>query len=385
MKHLMRSALLVLGLSGSAAAEPTPRHVDVFTSGREGYHTFRIPATATNPDGSLIAVVEGRKHNRSDPGHNDNDIDLVYKRSTDGGRSWSDLQVLDDPGDRWSACNPAAVVDRVTRQLWVFNCRTRPGRSSSTARPGTDDAQAWARYSKDNGLTWSKPVDLTQTARDVENWGSSFFGPGGAIQDRRGRLIVPLSRTTGRRDATGKVVGGPWNAFVIYSEDHGRSWKRGGLLPKREWGNENQLVELADGRILMDVRQNAGPNRWRATSGDGGKTWVLPRSGPEVTRVACAIERYTLAAAGDDRNRILWTGPKGPGRKRLVVRISYDEGRTFTNERVISEEPAAYSDLTVLEDKSVGVLWERGGYRAITFTRLDRGFLEPSASAPPSK
>ena len=78
------------------------------------------------------------------------------------------------------------------------------------------------------------------------------------------------------------------------------------------------------------------------------------------------------------RNPILWTAPKGPGRNKLIVRTTYDEGRTFTNERLISDEPAAYSDLTVLEDKSVGVLWERGNYRFITFTRLDREFLGPA-------
>ena len=89
--------------------------------------------------------------------------------------------------------------------------------------------------------------------------------------------------------------------------------------------------------------------------------------------MCCAIERYTLKASGDDRNRILWTGPKGPGRAKLVIRVSYDEAATFANERLISAEPAAYSDLTVLKDKTVGVLWERGEYKFITFTRLDAG------------
>ena len=97
-----------------------------------------------------------------------------------------------------------------------------------------------------------------------------------------------------------------------------------------------------------------------------------------MTPVCCAIERYTLKSAGDDRDRILWTGPLGPGRNKLVVRTSYDEGQTFPSERLISDEPAAYSDLTVLKDKTVGVLWERGNYRFLTFTRLDREFLEPS-------
>jgi sialidase-1 len=93
--------------------------------------------------------------------------------------------------------------------------------------------------------------------------------------------------------------------------------------------------------------------------------------------VCCAIERYTLKRSGDDRNRILWTGPKGPGRAKLVIHVSYDEADTFSNERPISEGPAAYSDLTVLKDKTIGVLWERGDYKFITFTRLTRDFLEP--------
>jgi hypothetical protein len=98
----------------------------------------------------------------------------------------------------------------------------------------------------------------------------------------------------------------------------------------------------------------------------------------------CAIERFTLQAGGDDRNRLLWTGPKGPERRRLAICTSYDEGKTFTNERPISDHYAAYSDLKVLKDKTVGILWERGveqGYQFITFTRLNREWLETSAAA----
>ncbi len=358
----------------ASAQEAT--HVDVFTSGQEGYFAFRIPAIEAAPDGSLIAFAEGRKYNRSDPGHAGNDIDLVCKRSSDGGKTWSALKVLDDPGEKWSACNPTTVVDRKTGQLWVFYCRTRPDRSSNTARPGSDDAQNWARFSKDSGATWSEPIDLTAAARDVERWGGSFYGPGGAIQDRQGRLIVPLSRTTGKKDSSGKISRGPWNAFAIFSADHGRTWKRGALVPEDDWGSENQLVELADGRLLIDVRQNKGPHRWLATSQDGGLSWSKPRPGQTVTAVACAIERWTLKASGADRDRLIWTGPKGPGRMNLVARISYDEGQSFTIERLIAEGPAAYSDLTILKDGSVGVLWERGDYRWLTFTRFDRRFLE---------
>ncbi len=136
-------------------------------------------------------------------------------------------------------------------------------------------------------------------------------------------------------------------------------------------GIGNSLVELKDGSLLTNDGR---------TSQDGGKTWSAPQPGNKVSPVCCAIERYTLRSAGDDRDRILWTGPKGPERKNLVVRVSYDEGQTFSNERPISDQYAAYSDLTILKDKTIGVLWERGvkqGYEFITFTRFDLEFLEP--------
>jgi sialidase-1 len=365
-------ALLVLvAASGAAAGEPALTHVDVFKSGTQGYHTFRIPAIETAADGSLVALAEARKHSQADPGFGKQDIDLVVKRSTDGGRTWSAMQVVEDPGELWSAANPATVVDRPSGRIWLFYIRSKPGRSTGTARPGTGDMQNLARFSDDNGVTWSEPVDLTAVARDVgekRHWRASVIGPGGAIQTSRGRLIAPVWKVT------------PYAVFAVYSDDHGRTWQRGQMVPGDNLGNENQLVELADGRVLMDVRQTSGPHRWLATSTDGGRTWSRPRPGAEVTPVACAIERCTLKSAGDDRNRIVWTGPKGPGRTNLVARISYDEGQTFTGERLIYEGHAAYSDLTILKDKTVGVLWERGaqrGHEFITFTQLNREFLEP--------
>jgi sialidase-1 len=116
-----------------------------------------------------------------------------------------------------------------------------------------------------------------------------------------------------------------------------------------------------------------------AVSNDGGKTWSEPRQAVTVSPVACAVERYSLQSSGSDRDRLLWTGPKGPGRLNLVIRVSHDEGQTFPVERPVSEGYAAYSDLTILKDKSVGILWERGvqeGYQFITFTRVARMFLE---------
>jgi len=369
--QLIFCILLAVTSYASRCAQPEIRHADVFTSGLDGYHSYRIPAIETAPDGSQLAFAEARRYNRADPGMEENDIDLVMKRSSDGGMTWSSMKVIEDPGERWSAANPATVVDKTNGRIWLFYVRSKPGRSSVTARAGTEDMQTLARTSGDNGVTWSEPIDLTKAARDMSdpNWRVSVVGPGGPIQDRRGRLIAPAWK----RDPPG--------VFAILSADHGRTWQRGQMVPGTQGGNENQLVELSDGRVLMDFRQDSGPQRWRAVSNDGGKTWSEPREAVTVSPVACAVERYRLRSAGRDRDRLLWTGPKGPGRLNLVIRVSHDEGQTFPVERPVSEGYAAYSDLTILKDKSAGILWERGvqqGYQFITFTRVTGMFLEPA-------
>jgi sialidase-1 len=357
--------LFTASLTATACGDQALKHVDVFVSGKDGYAAYRIPAIVTTPNGAILAFAEARKHNLSDPGGKGQEIDLVLKRSTDGGATWSPMKVVEHSGELWSSANPCTVVDRSNSRVWVFYLRCRPGRGTAGARPGTDDVANLARWSDDNGSTWSEPIDQTTVARDMADgrWRISVPGPGSAIQDRKGRLIVPMWRFS------------PWDAFVLISEDHGRTWQRGACVPGLKGGDEDQVVELADGRILLDIRQQTGPHRWVATSSDGGRTWTGPRPGQTVTPVCCAIQRYTLKSAGEDGDRVVWTGPLGPGRNKLVVRVSCDEAQTFRVERLISPEPSAYSALTLLNDKSVGVLWERGNYRLISFTRLDRKWV----------
>lgn len=352
-----------------AGGDEFPQSTDVYTSGEDGYFAYRIPAVATSSEGTLLALAEARKNNLSDPGGQGQEIHLVVKRSEDAGRSWSEMQVIENAGELWSAANPSVVVDRDTGRIWVIYVRCKPGRGTHAARPGTDDAQTRARYSDDDGRTWSESIDLTAIARDMDDphWNISVPGPGGAIQTSQGRLVIPCWRYP------------PFSNFVLYSDDHGQTWKRGKQVPGDQQGDECQVVELADGRLLMDIRQH-GPHRWLSESDDGGITWSEPRPGPEVTPVMCAIERFTPRDDSGGRNRIVWTAPRGPGRQDLTIWTSYDEGRTFQNPRLIYEGPSAYSDLTTLADGTVGILWERGedrGYQFITFTRVDLSFLEP--------
>ena len=364
--HKLKIAFVAIIASVSLNAAPKP--VDVFVSGTDGYFGYRIPAIETSADGSLLAFAEGRKNNMADPGFPKQTVDLVTKRSTNNGASWSTLKVIEAPGELWTAGNPVPILDRETKRVWLLYLRNKPERSAvKTARPGTDDIQLGARWSDDNGVSWSDRIDLTSVSRDLNstNWKSTVVGPAGGIQDRKGRLLA----------SAWKLL--PWQNFAIFSDDHGKTWQRGGFVPGEEGGDESQLVELADGRILMDTRQGGkGTHRWFSTSSDEGKTWSKRRPGLEVSPVCCAIKRWTLESAGDDKNRILWTGPRGPGRSNLVARVSYDECETFGPEHMLNEGPAAYSSITLLKDKSAGVLFEREKYHLISFVTLPRGSLD---------
>ncbi|MCC6539655.1 MAG: exo-alpha-sialidase [Bryobacterales bacterium] len=377
----MRIFLFPLLAALAASAQPV-EHIDVFRAGEGGYHSYRIPTIVTAADGALVVFAEARKDNRGDPGYGD--IDLVARRSTDRGKTWSAMQLVDDPGVKWSASNPTPVLDRNTRRLWLLYNRWEPGHGTLSSMPGTMNNQVWARWSDDHGRTWSQPKDLTRQARDVERWGAVFLGPGGAIQTRTGRLIVPAAMKFDKAFSVMTAVNGAdvsintMRAYTLYSDDRGETWKRGALVDALT--NENQLVELADGAVLMDARQGGGEHRWQMISQDGGATFSRPAVGNRVVTIASAIERFAPGL-------LLWTGPTGPGRRKLVARVSFDEGQTWDHlpERVIYGGPTAYSDLTMMDDGRAAVIWERGvsdGYQFVTFTPLSRPFLLDAASAP---
>jgi sialidase-1 len=368
---LLAGALLAFAAQWLAAADVELTHVDVFVSGTEGYHTFRIPSVARTADGTLHAFAEGRLTNRSDPGGTH--IDLVYKRSTDGGKNWSALVLLDRhpdtdvdnlEKDRTAAANAVALVDRTNDRLWLFDTRLVDRDLGSF--------QAWALYSDDGGVNWSPPQRIQVPRYELPGSSDIYPNLGSGIQMRSGRLIVPATRRT-----SGKT-----QSFALYSDDHGAQWHAGEVVEAAV--NEAQIVELSDGRLLMSVRPNSGGDRLVALSSDNGEHWATPAPLFSSTRVAEAIERY--ARKGENvasRNRLLHTIPVGGplgARSNLQVRISYDEGVSFGISRKVYAGYAAYSDLVNIDSDQVGILWERGdttGYQFITFTIVSRAFLEP--------
>jgi sialidase-1 len=346
----------------SSLAVPEPTRADVFVSGQGGYHTYRIPALVTSTKGTLLAFCEGRKTGRGDAG----DIDLLLRRSTDGGKTWLPQQLVHEEGGdaKITIGNPCPVVDEDTGVIWLPFCR--------------DNKDVFVTSSSDDGKTWSKPVNITAGVKK-ETWGWYATGPGNAIQLKRGphkgRLVIPCDHRVG----VDKKSGDDMYSHVIYSDDHGKTWQLGGVTAAKM--NECAVVELADGSLMLNMRSYRGKGqRAVAISKDGGLTWSEPLDDATLVEPVCQasfirLRQPTNATGG----ALLVSNPAtAKERRQLTVRLSEDEGKTWKASRLLHEGPAAYSCLAALSDGAIGCLFENGAksaYERITFARFDEAWL----------
>jgi sialidase-1 len=368
-KALLLLAAVLAFLSVSVFAESVMQK-PLFVKGVGGYNIYRIPALLTTQKGTLLAFCEGRE------GGDSSDIDLLLRRSEDGGETWSRKQVVWDQGKNICG-NPCPVQDRDTGIIWLlmtWNHRDDPedeqieGTAEYARRP-------YVCYSNDDGKTWSEPVDLSETCRDPD-WGWYATGPGVAIQLRcgkyKGRLVVPANHS----DL--KYEGSYYNSHVVYSDDHGKTWKYS--QPIGPGCNESQVVELADGTLMMNMRAyNPSGYRAIATSTDGGETWTKAWRHDQLPEPTCQASflRYSTVEDGG-KNRLLFSNPASmDDRINMTVRVSYDEGKTWPVSKRLYSGSSAYSCLTVLPDGDIGCLYEAGeDDAAIYFARFSLEWLE---------
>lgn len=376
---LLAAAACALGETAPATTPSPagePEQIDVFTSGTEGYHTFRIPAAVVTLKGTVLAFAEGRRAGAADSG----DIDIVLRRSTDGGRTWLPMQTVWDDGPN-TCSGPCAVVDRDTGTVWMVLAHNLVGDTERKILDDTSKATptVWVTHSTDDGVTWAKPAEITATARKP-NWTWYATGPGVGIQLRSGRLLMPCDTALAGSKA--------YYSHVLVSDDHGKTWRLGGVLGPGM--NECQAVERADGQVLLNMRNydKSRPNRRAvATSDDGGLTWspvawddtlVEPVCQASILRVP-APARAPAAAATPAPGPILFSNPASTKREKLTIRLSRDEARTWPVSRVLWAGPAAYSCLAALPDGTIGCLYERGqkgAYEKITWARFGLAWLE---------
>ena len=370
--------LLLLSIAPNALAAPQhPQSTDVFISGQDGYDTYRIPAIIVTKKGTLLAFCEGRKNSRSDSG----DIDLLLKRSNDNGKTWSIQQIVWD--DKDNTCgNPCPVVDQQTGTIWLPMTWNRGDDKESQIKKNTskDTRRVWLTRSNDDGLTWSEPIEITETTKRPE-WRWYATGPGVGIQLQKGpwkgRMVIPCDHSiASEKDPDG------YNSHVIISDDHGKTWYIGGVI--RPKVNECQLVELQNGTLMINMRNydRSKTTRAIATSTDGGLTFSEVTHDPVLLEPICQASflRYTLRPR-HDTNRVLFSNPahgiRGK-RQDMTIRLSYDEGISWPLSKLLYPGPSAYSCMTVLPDDNIACLYEAGKkspYEKIIFTSFTLDWL----------
>jgi sialidase-1 len=356
------SVVVALGLSAAGLSE-----TDVFRAGEGGYHTYRIPALIVTAKGTLLAFCEGRRNSASDSG----DIDLLLRRSFDGGKTWGAVQVVADLGSD-TIGNPAPVVDRKTAAILLLLTRN-PG--AVTERQILEGSQlvertVWLTRSADDGATWSVPAEITSQAKRPE-WTWYATGPGNGIQLRTGRILIACDHN--RRDNRER------HSHVVYSDDAGASWHIGGVAENQT--NESAVAEARDRSVILNMRSYHGRNR-RAVqrSRDGGLTWEPLAFDETLIEPVCQASLISAARpSGKPNGMLLFSNPASTRRERMTVRLSADDGKSWKAARVIHEGPSAYSSLTILKDGSVGLLYERGDRspsERITFARFDMKWIQ---------
>jgi sialidase-1 len=345
---LRRQALGALG----AMFVPAARSMDLFTAGEGGYRSYRIPSILATRKRTLLAFCEGRKHGAGDSG----DIDLLMRRSVDGGRSWSPQKTLFDFGGDVVG-NPCPVQDRSTGVIRLL-LTSNPGNAVEKQIMNGDAGAVrtvWLSSSKDDGVTWREPVNIT-TAVKRDDWGWYATGPGIGIQLRNGRLVIPCDHS--------RIEGKTYGSHVIYSDDHGEHWRIGGVVTGG--ANECQVAEVADGSLLLNMRMQSGEKkRGIARSFDGGLSWG-PLSFDETL-----IDPVCQGSLIADGTELLFSNPASTSkRENLTVRWSSDMGKTWHKQLVLEPGPAAYSSLVVLGRGRYACLYEtgeRGAYEHLRF------------------
>ena len=356
-----------------------------YTSGVGGYAFYRIPATVVTDTGTVLAFAEGRRNGTADSG----DIETLLRRSTDGGCTWSDPQVVSSVKGQ-NRNNPAPVFDPATGEVTLLTLGRPIDATELQIRSGSvpkaDSMRVYQQTSRNDGKTFSDPVEITDQIKKAD-WRWYAVGPGhGTVLTRgahKGRIIfganhsiTPPAGDAGANPMDDKFLA----AHSIYSDNNGKTWKIGYVQDNTDGvinGNESTAAELPDGDVVFNVRnQNGSAKSHRAggRSTDGGASLTAPLAPIDSLNQVPVIEASLLQPSGSGNAPLLLSGPSDPNKRLgMTIYASSDGGKTWKVAKSISNAPAAYSDLVQLDDHTIGLLYETGTKTendTITFQRI---------------
>jgi len=361
-----------------ALEKPLLEKMDLFEAGKDGYKLYRIPGLVVTRSGALLAYCEARKTGKSDW----DTIDIMLRRSMDNGRTWDGpRKIVDVEGpksknpvalerkqanpDDVTYNNPVAAADHKTGAIHFLFC--------------LEYARCFYMRSDDDGATFTKPVEITSTFESFRaryDWRVIATGPAHGIQLKNGRLIVPVWLSLGT-EGNGH---GPSVTSVVYSDDHGKTWRSGEIIgldtPELINPNETVAVQLADGRVLFNMRSVSKANRRAVSfSRDGATGWSKAVFDRQLAEPICMASIARLSEKPNSvRNRIIFANPDnltradgrdtpgvGRDRKNLAIKLSYDEAQTWPVSKTLEPGPSAYSDLAVGRDGTIFCFYEAAG------------------------
>jgi sialidase-1 len=390
---------VLLGLALAAAfasrGEGAIERTTLFKAGEGGYSTYRIPALVTTPQRTVLAAAEARRDSGSDWGH----IDLIYRRSTDGGRTWEPAQLLvaqaDLPGDLRANQAVPKGKDRTSgftigNATWV----TDAARGRTLFVFCVEYMRCFIMESTDGGATFSKPREITAAfeafrTRDDYAWRVLATGPGHGAQLSSGRLVVPVWLST----ADGSNAHRPSVCGTIYSDDGGKTWQAGSIAAGRNDNvpnpSETAVVEVAPGKVMLSIRNESPRNRRAFVWGSDGATgWSKPEFDEALWEPVCmaSILRLPDGALAFSNPASLDPLPNRPNavnrqRHKLGIRVSRDQGRTWSQPLPLQPGPSAYSDIALAANGDLLCFYEhgdRGPYEAMTVARIPASMLSSS-------
>lgn len=354
IKSIAFTALLFTPIIHGVSAEASPDTIAspverslVFNPGDYDSKFYRIPAIVVAQNGDLVAVADKRIESQRDlPGK----IDVVCRRSTDRGKTWSPYTTVAANDSVGGFGDPALVVDRKSGDIL---CISTHGNGLWQKTPG----HIMVSRSTDNGMSWLPPVDISNQLYNapgapLDSVAGAFATSGGALSMSSGRIMFVL---VVRKQ--GQPRNAPFECRAVFSDDNGKTWNVAPVFPRTNSGDESKVVQLADGSLIMSIRNRYSGHRLFSRSFDGGITWSQAGEVEDLLDPACNgdIIRYSR----DGHELLLHSLPCSPdSRVDVAVYAGAPDGSSWPAARKITRKPTSYSAMTVLPDGSIGLLTE---------------------------